>query len=185
MGATFVRISASLPLRLRTAFGGIAALLCVLAGFPATGQESPPDEVRAVIEGTWDLVEWHVEGRILRPPEMNGRWMVHDGIVMATRHRQSEDGYESTAGYGTYSWGATTWTYGYDRSEDRLGSSPTETTLRVSEIPMRRFEITQQGDLLILEDRDSTLRWEYDISSKTFLLLGRDRQPIRKYRRID
>ena len=50
---------------------------------------------------------------------------------------------------------------------------------------MRRFEITQHGDLLILEDRDSTLRWEYDISGKTFLLLGRDRQPIRKYRRID
>ena len=47
--------------------------------------------------------------------------MVHDGWVMAIRHRQGRAGYESTAGYGSYRWGATTWTYGYERSEDRRG----------------------------------------------------------------
>ncbi|MDP7693470.1 MAG: hypothetical protein QGG89_16655, partial [Vicinamibacterales bacterium] len=59
----------------------------------------PPAEVRAVIEGTWELIEWHVDGRVLRPPEMDGRWMVYDGLVMATRHREGPDGFESTAGY--------------------------------------------------------------------------------------
>ena len=60
----------------------------------------PSSDVRGVIEGTWELVEWHVAGRVLRPPEMEGRWMVHDGVVMATRHRNGQDGHESTAGYG-------------------------------------------------------------------------------------
>ena len=38
--------------------------------------------------------------------------MVHDGLVMATRHRNGPDDFESTAGYGEYRWGPMTWTYG-------------------------------------------------------------------------
>ena len=145
----------------------------------------PRAEVRAVVEGTWTLIEWHVDGRVLRPPEMDGRWMVHDGLVMATRHRDGADGYESTAGYGTYRWGPTTWTYGYERSEDRRGPSPDDVTLRVTSIPLRTFEITREGDHLVLEDAAQTLRWDYDIPARTFTLMGRDRQIIRKYRRVD
>jgi hypothetical protein len=43
----------------------------------------PPADVRAVIEGTWELTEWHVGDVVVRPPEIEGRWMVHDGHVMA------------------------------------------------------------------------------------------------------
>ena len=150
-----------------------------------TQAPQPPAEVRAVVEGTWTLIEWHVDGRVLRPPEMDGRWMVHDGLVMATRHRDGADGYESTAGYGTYCWGPTTWTYGYERSEDRRGPSSDDVTLRVSDIPMRTFEITREGDHLILEDAAQTLRWDYDMPARTFTLMGRNQQIIRKYRRVD
>ena len=155
------------------------------AGLIVAQDDRPPAEVRATIEGTWILVEWHVDGRVLNPPEMDGRWMVHDGMVMAIRHRNGRDGYESTAGYGTYRWGPTTWTYGYDRSEDRRGPAPGDSTLRVSGIPERTFEITREGNHLILEDAAQTLRWDYDIPGKTFLLMGRDRQVIRKYRRVE
>ena len=104
----------------------LAAALLGLAPALSPAQDRPPEEVRQVIEGTWRLAEWHVGDRVLRPPEMEGRWMVHDGWVMAIRHRQSRDGYESTAGYGPYRWGATTWTYGYERSEDRRGPTAEE-----------------------------------------------------------
>ena len=53
----------------------------------ATAQTTAPAELRAVLEGTWELEEWHAEGEIMRPPQMTGRWMVHDGVVMAIRHR--------------------------------------------------------------------------------------------------
>lgn len=81
--------------------------LVIASPSPAAAQAGVvPEEVRAVVEGTWELVEWHVGDRVLRPPEMEGRWMVHDGLVMATQHRDGQDGFESTAGYGTYTWGA-------------------------------------------------------------------------------
>lgn len=145
----------------------------------------PPAEVRNIIEGTWRLVEWHVDGRVLRPPEMEGRWMVYDGWVMAVRHREGPDGYESTAGYGPYHWGPTSWTYGYERSEDRRGPTSDDAALRVTEIPMRTFEITRDGDHLILEDADQSLRWDYDIAARTFKLSGRNQRTIRVYQRIE
>ena len=58
-------------------------------------------------------------------------------------------------------------------------------TLRVTSIPLRTFEITREGDHLVLEDAAQTLRWDYDIPARTFTLMGRDRQIIRKYRRVD
>ena len=145
----------------------------------------PPTHVRAMIEGTWRLVEWHSGGEVVRSPDMEGLWMVYDGHVMATRHRNGQDGHESTAGYGRYRWGPTTWTYGYERSEDRRGPSVDEAPLRVTAIPDRVFEITRNGDHLILEDAAQTLRWDYDITNNTFLLMGRDQRVIRKYRRVE
>ncbi len=156
----------------------------LLLASPAAAQDRPADDIRDVIEGTWRLVEWHVGDRVLRPPEMEGMWMVHDGWVMATRHRLGQDGFESTAGYGSYSWDATGWTYGYERSEDRRGTSPEDAPLRVTEIPQRRFAITREGDHLILEDDAQTLRWDYDIPGDTFTLMGRNRRVIRVYERI-
>ena len=152
----------------------------------ATAQsDKPADELQSVVEGTWVLIEWHVNGRVLRPPEMDGRWMVHDGMVMATRHRDGVDGYESTAGYGRYQWGQNTWRYGYDRSEDRQGDTAGTAVLQVREVRQRTFNITKEGDHLILKDNARTLRWDYDLGEDTFLLIGPERRPIRRYRRLD
>ena len=165
----------------------MAVVLVCLVGPSLARAQQPPDDIRTVIEGTWELIEWHVDGRILRQPEMDGRWMVHDGLVMAIRHRDGSQGFESTAGYGAYRWGASTWTYGYRRSEDLRGPSAADATLRVTDsnpIPMRTFEISREGDHLILEDADRVLRWDYDIPGKTFLLMNGNREVIRKYRKV-
>ena len=50
-------------------------------------------------EGTWELVEWHVDGEVLRPPQAGGRWLNHDGVVVATFHRETAGGFESFVGY--------------------------------------------------------------------------------------
>ena len=146
----------------------------------------PPADVRAVIEGTWELTEWHVGDVVVRPPEMDGRWMVYEGVVMAIRHRAAPDDYHSTAGYGKYVWGSDTWTYGYERQEDWRGPTAETAELTVSgsiPIRMRQHRITREGDMLILES--DALRWEYDISGRTFLLRGANGQPIRRYRKVD
>ncbi len=156
----------------------------------------PPTHIRAVIEGTWRLVEWSSGGEVVRPPDMEGLWMVYDGHVMATRHRTEPAGpnaFESTAGYGSYRWGPMNWTYGYERSEDLRGASARDAELSVThELPdMRSYDLTIEGDFLVLRDvRGAGLRWDYDLVNNTFVLGPMDengdlRQIMRKYRRVE
>lgn len=176
----------------------VIASTLVPFGLPGTlrAQEGqPPVHIRAAIEGTWRLVEWHSADEIVRPPDMEGLWMVHDGHVMATRHRTRPAGpqaFESTAGYGVYRWGAMSWTYGYERSEDLRGPSAEDPELSIThELPgMRSYDITVEGDILVLRDVTGTgLRWDYDLLGNTFVLGpmnedGELRRIIRKYRRV-
>lgn len=156
----------------------------------------PPKHIRTVIEGTWRLVEWHSGGEVVRPPDMEGLWMVYDGHVMATRHRTKPAGpsaFESTAGYGSYRWGPMTWSYGYERSEDLRGASDRAAELTVThELPgMRSYDLTIEGGFLVLRDvRGTGLRWDYDLGNNTFVLGPMDeegelRQVMRKYRRVE
>jgi hypothetical protein len=176
----------------------LASLLAPIAGpTDATAQDGrPPTHIRAVIEGTWRLVEWRSGGEIVRSPDMEGLWMVYEGHVMATRHRTKPAGpnaFESTAGYGSYFWGPMTWTYGYERSEDLRGASVRDAELSVThELPdMRAYDLTIEGEFLVLRDvRGAGLRWDYDLVNNTFVLGPMDengdlRQIMRKYRRVD
>ena len=76
------------------------ASVCFAAQSPGlSGQAEAPAELRSLLEGTWELVEWHVDGEVLRPPEAGGRWSNHDGVVVATFHRETAGGFESFVGY--------------------------------------------------------------------------------------
>jgi len=170
--------------KLVTSFA-VAVVLTGLGSSLVAQEGMPPAPVRAIIEGTWELIEWHHQGEVLTPPQMEGRWMVHDGWVMAIRHRDAPPDFESTAGYGPYSWGPTTWIYGYDRSEDLRGPSPESADLRVSTVPQRTYNITWEGPILVLEDdRGVGLRWEFDVQNDIFTMGTMDGVPIRVYRRI-
>ncbi len=146
--------------------------------------QTAPTDVGSVLEGTWDLEEWHAEGQIMRPPQMTGRWMVHDGVVMAVRHRDGPKSFESTAAYGEYRITATEWIYGYARSEDMTGPTASEARMRVRvtvPVPMVAWKIKREGSKVILE-REKSIRWEFD--GPVFNLFGADGQLIRKYRRL-
>lgn len=180
-------------MRLTVKLWSAAVLVSVLAVAAPTlrsaGQESqPPPDIRATIEGTWELIEWHVDGTVVTPPEMEGRWMVHDGFVMAIRHRDGPESFVSTAGYGEYEWGPMTWTYGYERSEDLAGTTSADpvalSVTGATPIPMRTFDIRREGSHILLEQRGGGLSWDYDVPGKTFLLMGADGTTIRKYRRV-
>ena len=65
----------------------MVAVAVVLEAPLAAQDEMPPSDVREVIEGTWELTEWHVGDQVLRPPDMEGRLMVHDGLTRPDRGR--------------------------------------------------------------------------------------------------
>jgi hypothetical protein len=110
--------------------------------------------------------------------------MVHDGRVMAIRHRDGPKSFESTAAHGAYRITADEWIYGYERSEDTTGPTPADAKLRVRvtlPIPMQAWKIRREGAKLFLE-RDKSIRWEFD--GPSFVLYGPDGQVLRKYRKV-
>jgi hypothetical protein len=164
------------------AFVGIVLLVGLQRS--SVAQSSAPADIRAVLEGTWTLEEWHAEGEIMRPPKMTGRWMVHDGVVMAVRHFDGPKSFESTGAWGAYRITATEWIYGYERSEDATGPTAAEAKLRVRvtlPVPMQAWKIRREGSKLIL-DSENSLRWEFD--GPWLTLYAASGQIIRKYRKV-
>lgn len=161
----------------------VVATLAVALLLTATGdagQGEAPADVRASLEGTWELEEWHHDGRVLRPPQVGGRWSNHDGIVMANFHRVSGRSFESFAGYGTYEMDATTWSYAYERAQTASGPSPDEARVSVrTGLEMGTFKMTREGGKIILEAPND--RREYDGGAFLYMPNG---QLLRKYRKV-
>jgi hypothetical protein len=164
--------------------GQWAAVLALLAlpaaqRADAANQQQAPADVRAMLEGTWELEEWHLDGEVLRPPEIGGRWSNHDGVVVAIYHRSGPRGFESFAGYGTYKMDGSTWGYRYDRVETARGSSAADAKVAISQVTPGEFKITREGDKIVLERPND--RREYDARYFTFMPNGKT---LRKYRKV-
>jgi hypothetical protein len=162
----------------------VAAILLLLFQTTGRAQGEAPASVKGILEGTWTLEEWHVNGQVMRPPEMTGVWMVHDGLVMAIRHRDGPKSFESTAAHGAYRITADEWIYGYERSEDTTGPTAQDAKLRVRvtvPIPMQAWKIRREGSKLFLE-REKSIRWEFD--GPSFVLYAPDGKVLRKYRKV-
>jgi hypothetical protein len=161
------------------AIGVAAVWLVAIQQSSASPQGGPPPEVRAMLEGTWQLEEWHVDGQVLRPPQANGRWSLNNGVVIFVLHRA--DTAESAVGYGEYKMDATTWQYRYTRMQRTAGplGGPVTVTVSPPEPEMRVFTITQAPGKVTLQSSDS--QHEYD---RTFFTLQQRGRLIRKWRRI-
>ena len=158
------------------------ASVCFAAQSPGlAGQAEAPAELRSLLEGTWELVEWHVDGEVLRPPQAGGRWLNHDGVVVATFHRETAGGFESFVGYGTYEMDASNWSYTYERVETASGPSSAEAAVTVrSGAEPRRFAIVRDGDAIVLEGTND--RREYADGYFSYMPNGR---LLRKYRKVN
>ena len=162
-------------------------VLAIAAVFIATQspgmarQAEAPAELRALLEGTWELGEGHVDGEGRRPPQAGGRWLNHDGVVVATFHRETAAGFESFVGYGTYEMDASNWSYTYERVQTASGPSSTEAAVTVrSGGEPRRFTIVRDGDAIVLEGTND--RREYADGYFSYMPNG---TLLRKYRKVE
>jgi hypothetical protein len=158
------------------------ALSTTLLGQPAaqSAERPAPADLRAMLEGTWQLDEWHVGGQVLRPPQIDGRWSNRDGVVLVVYSRH--DSGEMFAGYGTYRITADTWSYGYTRRHTSNAPAGKPATVAMAEPggEMRPFKISRAPGKVILEGAGNDRR-EYD---GTFFTLMNNGQIVRKWRRI-
>jgi hypothetical protein len=165
--------------RYRLAFA-IAASITFLGQPAAQSNQAAPADLRAMLEGTWQLDEWHTDGQVLRPPQIDGRWSNHDGVVVVVYSRH--DSRLTTAGYGTYRMTADTWSYGYTRMHTSTAPANGAPTVTMTEPKgeLRSFKVVRAPGKVILEGAGDDRR-EYDGTFFTFMQKG---QIVRKWRRV-
>lgn len=153
--------------------------LALLTEPPSSAQSAAPADVRAAVEGTWQLEEWHVAGQVLRPPLVDGRWSNHDGAVLFMLHRT--DTSESRMGYGVYEMDDKTWSYRYFRMQGTEGplSGPVAMTRPTQAPDMRSFVIKREPGKIVLEAPGD--RREYEGPYFTLIQKG---QTVRRWRRV-
>ena len=146
----------------------------------AAAQQAAPADIVALIDGTFELVEWHEKGQILRPPEIGGFWSSYDGIVFVTFHRNSPGRFSTLTSYGTYETTATGWKYQYQRTTTANGESPEKATVSVrTGLPAQSFTITREGGMIKVRGNDYR---EYDANE--FRYSPKEGQLLRVYRRV-
>ena len=162
------------------AFAAAAALFVPgVSHSTAAPQAAVPADLRAVLQGTWQLEEWHADGKILKPPQADGRWSLHDGVVIFVLHRA--DSADSSVGYGEYKMDAGTWAYRYTRMQRTSGPLAGPVTMSVTPPgEFRSFAIKRgPGGKVTLDSPDAQHEYE-----GPFFTLRQKGQIVRKWRRI-
>jgi hypothetical protein len=156
------------------------AVVLTIQQSPSALQNGAPDDLRATLQGTWQLEEWHVDGQVLKPPQADGRWSLHDGVVLFVLHRA--DRAETSTGYGVYRLDAKMWRYGYTRMQRTAGplNGPVSFSVMPPAKELRSFTIRRgPGDRVTLEDGDAQHEYE-----GPFFTLRQKGQIVRKWRRV-
>lgn len=158
---------------------GLLLFGAVASGAVAAQQTSTAEVERRVV-GTWELVEWHLDGQILKPPAVNGRIAFHDGQVVTLLYRSNDGIAYDFFGYGTYSFSRTAWSYGYDRIVEITGKE-SDSKVTSSAREQIRFNFRKDGPRLILDYQNGERRFVFGEDDFTYFEKG---QMLRKWRRL-
>jgi len=141
------------------------------------------EEAKALLEGTFELDEWNVGGKALRPPQVEGRFSIHDGVIlfMTTRHDGST--VESIHGWGVYSITADGWSYGYRHLETVRGPAdgPLARVPNANPLSPTLLKLQWDGPKLIVIGR-GTDRREY--TRESFVSAIGSAGDFRRWRRV-
>lgn len=93
---------------------GLLVLPLACASF---GQKRKLNEVKSKVEATWILEEWYMKGEAVRPPEVEGRFIIHDNAFMLILLNRAGEFPSSYYGYGEYTLNPSTFSLKFDGVE--------------------------------------------------------------------
>ena len=165
--------------------GRLAPLLLSLMLFTfaigrVEAQQLTPTQVEARIVGTYELIEWRVDGQVLKPPAANGRLVFHSGQIIAMFRREQNGSAYDFAGHGTYLVDEKMWSYGFDYRLEVTGTAARNTVAHTTreQIP---FTYSLEGTNLILDYRNGERRFVFGLDELTYIEMG---QVLRRWNRI-
>jgi hypothetical protein len=177
-------------IRFRSPALAVVFLLGCLLSVSAHAQATQIGRAKALMEGTWQLDEWVVDGEVLKPPQADGRLSQHDGVIMIMMSWSRPSMRKFFYGYGTYLFTESTWSYEYDRyvafadeggkvSLSERGAA--ERSTRAGFEGRRIYQMKFDGDRLVLEHEGGQRQLIYEGDMFSYVEHGK---PLRKWRRV-
>jgi hypothetical protein len=133
-----------------------SSLSIALLTVPVLARPSSVVSLPALVYGVYALEEWHTDGGILKPPQVEGRFLVMGGTISTVLINNAQVDKKTTGVYlGEYMWDGTHFTYGYTTTS-RFTETPSGVTADHKALfdGMRSFKIqkTTKGSISIRSD---------------------------------
>jgi hypothetical protein len=162
-----------------------AMILVALLMLPLTcatiGKQPSLNEVKAKVEGTWILEEWHIKGQVIHPPKVEARFIVHDNALELIMLNRAGEKPWSWYGYGKYTLDASTFSMGFDEAAMFVESTSGITVSH--KLPwegMKSFGISTGKKQLHMGPSDDNREMIVDGNT---LIYKKDSKIVRTYRR--
>jgi hypothetical protein len=114
-------------------------------------------ELKAIVEGVYILDEWHNDGKVFRPPQVEARFVLLNGNnVFLAVNKMQEANQVTIAEFGVYTLQVDSFAYCYDNvstiTQTANDAAVSHTLLWEG---MRNFAVTQEGDTVRFRSRSA------------------------------
>jgi hypothetical protein len=136
----------------------LVALLILPLACASSGQKRRLNEVKSKVEATWILEEWHMKGEVVRPPKVEGRFIVHDNACVVILLNRAGEATSSYYTYGKYTLDASTFSMQFDETSFFKESTSGITVSRklTFDGKMKSFAISKENNKLEMRADDGT-----------------------------
>jgi hypothetical protein len=172
----------------------IATVLAVgtSAVSPPVHAESKLAQIKATIEGVYELVEWNDNGVTHKPPQATGRVYRVNGNYYWIVHNETANGSVDFFGTGKYKITDNSYSYGYEElnlvsrtgSDVHLSRRP-ELTAKDLRLPhMRSFNLRFEDGVVRNEAADKSIHASDVYDGEIYIYTDNDNHQVRTYKRI-
>ena len=176
-----MNLAAHIRFRHISAFGLVAALVTILSMSSARAEEIA-DPAMAKITGLYTLQEWHENGEVFSPPQVDGRLVILNGVFMTILdNRMTPPSRSTTVLVGSYVWHPGEFSYGYDNvSVFTESAGATSVSHKPLWEGMRTFTSSIDSDVVRLREDNGAREFVFTDEGLDYFVNGK---VLRKWRR--
>jgi hypothetical protein len=161
----------------------LATVAIAICGSPVVANQIPMDNIRALTSGVYELEEWHIDGAVLRPPQVQGRFILLNGTITTILHNRTVPMTQTTSVFvGTYVLDTVHFSYGYqDASIFSEAPSGISSSHKLPWEGVRSFAHIASPDGVLFRSENGQLQFLFTSAGTTYSENG---QTLRVWRRI-